>query len=320
MSTMLTAPPKPARVEELSTDEDGDDKECHVFSVLEGLYPLNDSKSTPSGGKWYVRAATFTFQISCKFAIDNANVNTMLPDSKTTDPPEHTDKVEGTAVDIFARPMGDNAGKVASSLNVYITPVTPPSNLLMEVEEEGDPITTPIWQHNSAVCKNLPAALWGPCNDSLLNSAKEKTRYLMCGVSISKPDPQVSTGDKMPPFKFQLAQVEDVGTHFQFKEFDPDPESFLPLEPDDSMGGNQWDLVSKAWNHPRTGDTVADLAVQAWTDDIGLTLLGWDPKKMAVSATGDNRMTGAKPQGLLDDIGDYFLWAPMLSVPLLMKV
>jgi hypothetical protein len=157
-STSMGASPAFSRVEEVASD---DDKHYHVFSVLEGLYPLNDSKSIPSGGKWYVRAATFAFQISCKFAIDSAEINTMLPDSKITDAPEHTDPVDGTKVDIFGRPMANNAGNVTSTLKVYITPVSPPQPLLMAVEE--DPPTVPIWKHNTAVCKNLPAALWGPC-------------------------------------------------------------------------------------------------------------------------------------------------------------
>jgi hypothetical protein len=157
MSEMLTAPVTSSRVKEVTADHD--DKHPHVFSVQEGLYPLNDSKSTPSGGKWYVRAATFTFQISCKFAIDSADIKTMLPDSKITDPPEHTDTVGGTKVDIFARPTGSNVGKVTSTLSVYITPVSPPQSLLMATEEDPPPI--PIWKHNTAaVCKDLPAALW----------------------------------------------------------------------------------------------------------------------------------------------------------------
>jgi hypothetical protein len=135
----------------------------------------------------------------------------------------------------------------------------------------------------------------------------------MCGVSIGKPEPLVSESDTMPPFNFQKAQVEDVGTHFRFKDFDPNPESFLPLKPDDTLGGKQWGLVSDAWNHPLMGDNAGDLAVQTWVNDVGLSILGWDPKKMAVE---DNRqLTGVKPKGLVDDIDNYFLWAPTLSIP-----
>jgi hypothetical protein len=99
-----------------------------------------------------------------------------------------------------------------------------------------------------------------------LNSIKEKTRYLMCGVSIGKPEPQVSEGDKMPAFDFDKAQVEDVGKDFPFKEFEPGPESFLPLKPDESKGGKQWDLVAAAWKHPLMGDDAGDLAVQTWEE------------------------------------------------------
>jgi len=46
----------------------------HVFSIESGVYPQNTSKSTPSTERWYVRAATFSFRISCTFAIDDAKI------------------------------------------------------------------------------------------------------------------------------------------------------------------------------------------------------------------------------------------------------
>ena len=148
------------KIEEVEDDEDP--RSPHVFAIEDGLFPLNDSQSQPSGGPWFVRAATISFAISCKFAVQYAKILTSLP---TGGPPIYTDIVRGTGQDIHAKPMQKLATNVTSVLTVTIKPDPTPDPL--GLSDEISPVG--VWKYNAAIVKNLPLALWGPCKSYSLS-------------------------------------------------------------------------------------------------------------------------------------------------------
>ena len=122
---------------------------AHVFAVQEGLIPKEKVKSEPSGEMWLVRAATFEFSVTCKFAIEKAIVTTPTSEG------DHDDEVMGTGRDIFARPMHTDA-PVQSVLRIRIEPES-----AAMVNEEFS--TEPLWNINQSIQKDVPQALWGKC-------------------------------------------------------------------------------------------------------------------------------------------------------------
>ena len=138
----------------------------------------------------------------------------------------------------------------------------------------------------------------------------------MAGVSISRPEPQPSgevENHTFPAFDYKLAAVVDDIPHAQFPDFPVDPATFLPLQPDTTKGGKQWDLVADSWESPRQGLDAAQKAVATWMNAVGLPLLGWDPAK--VDSSKQEALTGALPTSLVENLDTYYMYAPTLCAP-----
>lgn len=104
--------------------------------------------------------------------------------------------------------------------------------------------------------------------------------------------------------------VLEIEPTYQFPFLIKEPRQFLPLEPDNKKGGKQWADVKAVWQKQGTVDSPSEKAANLWKD-IGLSLMGWDPAK--VDEKTGSEFTGALPRRLVDDITDYYLWAPNLS-------
>lgn len=295
--------------------------QVYVFSVHEGLIPTNKAKSTPSSGDlWKVRAATFEFSVTSKFAFNEAIVTT---------PRSEGDKniaVPGTDGEIYAKPMYSTS-PISSKLHITITPETP------SVLDE-QPSTEPLWDSNSSIRKDVPVALWGKCRfyllsfihpvsfgkanaitddsasdpshnknpSSLLNGTKDKTVNLAMGVHIIKPHPLPSV-DNTVPFNVEKFQILSLPAEKPVAVPNKPTKAFEPL-PD--MGTQQWEAVKTVYNEK---EQTAATAVELFKS-IGISKLGWTEKKIK-SATGV--LTGSKPKKIVNDLPKYYLWAPLLS-------
>lgn len=154
--SLVCKPDVPAKaVTEGSEIESDDDSSAFILSVEEGLVGSSDAK-TPPNQRWTVRAATFAFSVTCKFAIYKATVLTPNPD----DPENPTsDTKEGPSTPINARPMCLDTQFYQSELTVTIEEGLTQRRLAVAVDENPDP----VWTNNKAIMKQLPSALWGPC-------------------------------------------------------------------------------------------------------------------------------------------------------------
>ena len=154
--------PKPyeAKAQEGNLLSDGDPRKPHILVVQSGLIPENKTTSEPSGGLWQVRAANFSFAVSCKVPVEKATIVTGRPEEweAENDPEPHV--VEGTGNPINARPMCDTK-KLSSEVTITITPEPPKPSLLTVGEKLYESV--PVWNNNVGIVKNLPAGLWGKC-------------------------------------------------------------------------------------------------------------------------------------------------------------
>ncbi|KAK6524174.1 hypothetical protein TWF694_005834 [Orbilia ellipsospora] len=285
----------------------------HVFSVTDGLAPSGDSTSQPSGGVWLVRAATFAFMVSCKFAADSITVQTGV----ISGDPEDPIVINGTGNAIHAKPMRENS--VTSSVTVTITPDAPPKKAMNSLTHADLDDIVPVWDHVSGITKSLPNGLWGfydpnadpssnANNQDLLDGTKDGTTSFLTGVTITHPDPAISRDDTTKPFDYIVMNVSNADT-VKF----PDP---LPMEPtfeaeQPDTTGKQWADVASKWATPSGPVSSVDF-VNLWTE-IGTSILGWDPENVSRKG-GDNTLTGEAPtQELLKNIDGYLLWAPMMT-------
>ncbi|KAE8147170.1 hypothetical protein BDV25DRAFT_143024 [Aspergillus avenaceus] len=277
-------------------------QDYHVYAVEDGLIPKGKIASTPSGDTWIVRATTFTFSINCKFAIQEADVQTMDVNGVLQKP---VNTVEGTGTEINARPMHTSQG-IQSKLTVSIKPA---SQVYMEEEYKE-----PMWNDNEAIYSDVPVALWGKYNASddpssnknpatLLNGTSEKTINLMMGVRLHRPD-AVYSEDRTAPYNIEL---------FQLASLDPKPIPITPERSTDLEGmpwsdseGNEWETVREKWN---SRASVAEEAANLCTR-LGLNMLGWSEERTKGS---DSALVGTAPQNLIDNLEKHYLWAPLLS-------
>lgn len=139
-----------------------DARQPHVLVVQSGLIPDETVPTMPSGGRWNVRAANFSFAVSCKVAITKA---TIITGSVTTelDEEEPTSVVEGTGNPIWARPMCDT-NQITSEVSIRISPDAPAQPMLTVGEELF--AAEPVWNNNTSIVKSLPNGLWGKCKSS----------------------------------------------------------------------------------------------------------------------------------------------------------
>jgi hypothetical protein len=144
----------------------------------EGLIPEDKGKSTPSGKEtWKVRAATFEFSVTCKFAIENATVIT--PTSQGD-----KDPVKGTGKSICANPMY-TMSPIKSSLSIKVI-----LDNDYVINEEFS--TEPLWNMNKSIGKDVPLALWGECVPSSLFSLF--FFILDCQPDGTAPEPKKDPG------------------------------------------------------------------------------------------------------------------------------
>lgn len=109
-----------------------------VFGCQSGLITGSGSQETPPGTPWAVRAGSFSFAISCRFAIGTATLNTNPPINQPTA--------------IYAKPMQ------------LINPLT--STMIITIgPDAGETLSEePVWKIEQAV-KSVPNALWGICKN-----------------------------------------------------------------------------------------------------------------------------------------------------------
>ncbi|KAH8689866.1 hypothetical protein BGW36DRAFT_465854 [Talaromyces proteolyticus] len=278
------------------------DPEAHVFAVQEGLIPQDKVKSTPSGEMWVVRAATFEFSVTCKFAIDKAIVIT------PTSQGDIENEVPGTNKDIYAKPMYTES-PIKSTLRIKISP---DSAYLMNEEFS----TEPLWDSNQSIRKDVPLALWGKYDrssdpsynknpESLLKGTSEKSVDLMMGVHLMKPEPLPSQ-DKTVPFDVEKFQIQKMAADTPIALPSESTSAFKPI-PD--TGKKQWEDVRKVWTEK---ESAAQKTVNLW-ESLGLAKLGWAKKK--IESAGHQVLTGSKPQKVVDNLPKYYLFAPQLSGP-----
>ena len=153
----------------------------HILNCISGLVPQT---KPPADGtvvgqadvkKWVVRGAVFAFNVSCKFAVKDAVVQTLgtaAPSGPGGKPPpvQHEFDVENKAAGtVYAKPMQRTTPWGQSHLQVAIEPPQRPVSLaaLVGTEKAG----TRNWTNVEAQYSNLPTALWGKCKSLAFHSA-----------------------------------------------------------------------------------------------------------------------------------------------------
>ncbi|KAL7276584.1 hypothetical protein RUND412_000426 [Rhizina undulata] len=255
----------------------------HVYGCQSGLVTGSGKQETPEGEIWNVRAGSFSFGVSCRFAINSAT----LGDAAVT-----------WSTDIYAKPM-QLENPLSSTMKISIARTD---------EKPSSKATDPVWKISRDL-KSVPNALWGqyhPDEDpslkgnnitSLLNG-KDVATSLMMGVIINAPDPELSN-DVIPKFNAVKAMSQDVFGQGKEKIFPKNLQSnqiWLPLKA--VPGPNQWKNVSDRWKNPIMGKTSAQNTVDAWKKAFF-----WEVT-----------LNGAPPAKLLDDFGALYLAVPLLSV------
>ncbi|RDL32364.1 uncharacterized protein BP5553_08820 [Venustampulla echinocandica] len=313
------------KVQASEAEEAADDpRKPHVLVTQSGLVPSGDTKSTPSGESWTVRAANFSFAVSCKVAITKATIITGRPDMKGKEDvqePEPTSVVEGTSEPLYARPMCDT-NELVTELIVMIRPDAPQQKMVTLGEDAN--ASVPVWDNNTAVIKSLPNGLWGKYNPSkdprshandpsFLNGTTGGTTSLMCGVVITVPKPLISELDTTQPFNYQKFMVQEITGLFPFPVLPPNEARFLPAPPDvppPGQSSKQWADVRATWESPGYGAEAPLDAVNLWVQ-MGIEELGWSEAKLDDGK--GNKMTGRQPEALLKGLEGYYLWPPLLS-------
>lgn len=122
---------------------------------------------------------------------------------------------------------------------------------------------------------------------------------LIMGVVISAPDPILSD-DVIPKFNAVQEASENVFPENEEKYF-PTVESsngdWLPLK---GSGDTQWAEVKAAWLSPKMGKASPKNTVDLWSK-----VFAWSPTET---------LSGSAPTNLLQNFGDLYLEAPLLSV------
>lgn len=130
----------------------------------------------------------------------------------------------------------------------------------------------------------------------------------MAGVVITVPKPLVSNLDKTFPFDFQKFMVEKIEDTFNFPPLTTDDPALLPAQP--AAGSSQWGAVQNAWESPTLGRQAPLAAVDLW-QAVALSNMGWDANKP--NGKAGKVLSGKMPADLVDELDDYYLWAPLLS-------
>ncbi|KAH7110819.1 hypothetical protein B0J11DRAFT_473636 [Dendryphion nanum] len=289
----------------------------HVLNVTSGLIPSGDSKSTPSGDVWLIRRAVFAFTVSCKFPVSRIEVKT-----GGEDPGPDTHTIQGTGKSMYARPMRDSK-PMGSTMTIKITADAPPKAL-----SDPPPAKVPHWDRNVGIVKKMPAAIWGPYsretdpsfnsnNRDMLNSGKENTVELLCGVNIMAPKQLTSQADTMKAFDYEKTMVQPVSDGkgpFKCEGLECQEPSFQPLQPimkDKDVDSAQWGLVEKTWR-AKGKKTEADVDIAKIWQDFGLEELGWDKGKF--DGTAGEAFGADVPVELLNEFPIHYLWPPNLNL------
>ncbi|KAG2411493.1 hypothetical protein HFD88_009048 [Aspergillus terreus] len=278
---------------------------AHVFAVQGGLVPQDKAESKPSSDPWIVRAATFSFSINCKFAIDTANIITMDQGKE-----KKRNTVSWTKNKIYAKPMQTRDNEpLTSTLDVRISP--PPTTVLDQQQD------VPFWKNNRSIEKDVPLGLWGPYDPThdpsrstnppdLLNGTTDRTAQLMMGVVVSHPDPLPSS-DRTVPMNTEDSQIADVQGRFPLPAM-PSPEGNFEGVP--ASGKEQWGRVQYRWQNPLLGPTAGMEAVSFWTC-LGEAKMGWNEAK--VKGSEKLGMRGDYSRRLVSGINEFYPYIAMLS-------
>lgn len=152
----------------------------------------------------------------------------------------------------------------------------------------------------------------------MLDSSKENTIELLCGVNITAPKQLTCQADTMNAFHYDKTMVQAVKDdkgpfkcdrlEYQTPWFKPSPPIMRSKEDVDSK---QWDLVENTWREKgkkRKGEL--DLS-QIW-QDFGVEELGWDKSKL--DGTKGQAFDAEIPAELLDEFPIHYLWPPNLNL------
>ncbi|KAF7563164.1 hypothetical protein G7046_g951 [Stylonectria norvegica] len=305
-------------------DASSDGKDAFLLSVDDGLVSSSGTDTETVGEKgWVVRASTFTFTVSCKFALKGAKVltpNVNYPDDPTERP------VDG-AGEVNARPMC--LPKSFSKSDLKVTIVQLATHVKTFEHENADP----VWENNTGIIKSLPSGLWGPydvysdpsrtanSNNLLDGTRKDASVDLLCGVRISRPKDLPAT-ERMPQFSYKEFMITAVQPIRLFPSLEPEAARFLPGKPDippvDEHGrperpSDQWDWVREKWEEPEMEQGVsAKIFVDAWRD-IALEVMGWDTSKLTLRKDGLSSLIADRPRKLIDDLENRYMWGPLIS-------
>lgn len=131
-------------------------QDAHVFGCRSGLMEGNGSQETEQNKEWEVRSGTFSFEVSCRFAIGKGTV--MPSDEFPASRAEGVPVTEPVTWDtpIYAKPMQLTAG-LTSEIEISVNR-TEASRASMAGEE----FVEPQWQVKP-IMKSVPSALWGQC-------------------------------------------------------------------------------------------------------------------------------------------------------------
>lgn len=137
-----------------------DDDKAHVFGCRSGLMEGKGDQETEENKPWEVRSGTFSFGISCRFAISKATVEPSdeFPTSEKGDEGPVTDPVSWNTP-IYAKPMHLTEA-LTSEIEIEINRTEAFSASLTEEEFQE-----PQWQMKPII-KSVPSALWGQCKFS----------------------------------------------------------------------------------------------------------------------------------------------------------
>ncbi|KAF5536846.1 hypothetical protein FNAPI_11620 [Fusarium napiforme] len=280
----------------------------HILNCISGLVP-NGSEPPKPESPWVVRGAIFAFTVSCKFAIQTANIITLREqDGELV--PDHTEPVKnGAAGKVCAKPMQRNQALGQSFLEVSITP--PP--LRPTMDEVKPQATNPAWKKYDVGYSNLPTALWGeyresqdpakPGNDSsaILNNSSAGTTQLLTSLTLYSP-PSLRAEVSIARFNVAKSMGLNAGKRDTFPPVVPYHDKWLPL-PTKADPEDQYSDLKVAWEKENSPVRAA----ARFMANLGLG--GWEWP----AAASEKEDEGIKiPQRFIGEMKQWWIEPPVL--------
>ncbi|KAH8702265.1 hypothetical protein BGW36DRAFT_405079 [Talaromyces proteolyticus] len=268
------------------------DSKAHIFSCVQGMMEGDkDNSEVEEGAPWKVRSGNFIFAVH----------STVSPSDEYGTPVKTGPSVEDQT-DIFAKPM-----HLTSRLTSEITITIHRERQAVFLNDATDDYE---W-NPTKIMKAVPSALWGIYDASQdpqqrgsstdeLMKGDQPARNLLMGIQVESPKPQLSP-DKIKKFNVVNAMKMQVTIDDPKKQVLPTfPARDGRWSPAPSTGDKtQWDKVKAQWLNPAQPHD-RDVAVQCLPQ-----ILGWK---------NTSSLTAKLPNRLLDDFGNLYMAAPMLSV------